>query len=87
MNEDIQLKDNDQPPSLELMISDSSLAVIAGSDTTATIVANVFFNLLANPDAYVRLREEVDQYFPPDVEGEVVNSAKLAEMPYLNAVM
>jgi hypothetical protein len=87
MNEDKQLQESEQPPSLELMISDSSLAVIAGSDTTATIVANIFFNLLSDPSVYARLREEVDKYFPLEAEYNIVDSAKLAEMSYLNAVM
>ena len=48
----------------------------------------VFFSILADPDIYTRLREEVDRYFPLEELGNpILDSAKLADMPYLNAVM
>ena len=62
--------------------------MIAGSDTTSTVLGNVFFNILANAEVYSRLREEVDSYFPAgEAEHVIIDSAKLAQMPYLNAVM
>jgi hypothetical protein len=46
------------------------------------------FNLVAHPEVFSRLREEVDRCLPPGVADEVVvDSALFAEMPYLNAVM
>lgn len=62
------------------------MAIDAGSDTTATELSAVFFFLLSNPDAFHRLRDEVDQEFPIG-EGEPFDTLKLSRMPYLNAVM
>ena len=69
----------------ELVVS-GELAIVAGSDTTSTTLSGVFFYLLTHPRCYARLREEVDEAFPPG-EGEPFDGARLAEMKYLNAVM
>jgi cytochrome P450 len=75
-------------PSLDQVMSDAVLVVIAGSDTTSTILGNIVFNLVSHPEVYLRLREEVDHYFPPgEADDVIIDSAKMAEMPYLNAVM
>lgn len=72
----------------EQIISDASLVLVAGSDTTATALDNILYELLRNPESYSRLRAEVDGYFPPDEHAHpFVDSTKLAEMPFLNAVM
>ena len=60
--------------------------MVAGSDTTATVLSGVFFYLLSNPDTYERLKSEVDEYFPRE-GGDAVSGTVLAEMPFLNAVM
>lgn len=62
------------------------LAIIAGSDTTATVMAAVFYFLLTHREIYQNLREEVDSAFPLG-ESDPFNGAKLADMAYLNAVM
>ena len=61
-------------------------AIIAGADTTSTVLSGLFFNLLSNPSVLERLRKEADKEFPRG-EGEPFDAAKLAGMPYLNAVM
>ena len=49
---------------------------------------NILYELLRNPESYSRLRAEVDGYFPPDEHAHpFVDSTKLAEMSFLNAVM
>ena len=72
-------------PPRELVISDGVLAIIAGSDTTATTLSNVFYSLLSHPEAYQRLQEEVDRYYPPGEDALTPNQH--ASMPYLDAVM
>ena len=62
------------------------LAVVAGSDTTATTLGSIFYYILTHRDTYERLQAEVDTMFPPG-EGDPLEPGKLAEMPYLNAVM
>lgn len=62
------------------------MAIFAGSDTTSTVLAGIFFYLLANRQVFDELRKEVDETFPPG-EGEPFDSTRLSEMPILNAVM
>jgi cytochrome P450 len=72
-----------EKPSRPTVTSDGVLAVIAGSDTTATSLAVLWHYLMLNPTAYKRLQEEIDGYFPPDEEP--LDYAKMARMPFLNA--
>ena len=73
------------PPAKATVISDAGLAIIAGSDTTATVLANLVYCLLAHPDTYARLRAEVDAFYPP--ETNALDPAHLPQMHYLDAVM
>ena len=65
---------------------DGVLAIVAGADTTSSVLAGIFANLLRNRDIYDRLRREVDTTFPPG-EGELFDAAKMCTMQLLNAVM
>jgi cytochrome P450 len=65
--------------------SDGLLAVIAGSDTTATAITVLWYYLILDPPKSDRLRNEVDAYFP---QGEEPSEfARMVNMPYLNACM
>ena len=79
---------DDASPSVAFpeVVSDAGLLIIAGSDTTATVIANVFYYLVRNRDKYQTLKNEVDKEFPAG-GGDATDSLKLAKMPYLNAVM
>ncbi|OCH86875.1 high nitrogen upregulated cytochrome P450 monooxygenase 2 [Obba rivulosa] len=67
------------------VVSDGALAVIAGSDTTSSVLSNVFFYLLKEPAYYKRLQAEVDKFYPP---GEDALSTKHhGDMPFLTAVL
>ncbi|KAL5534887.1 hypothetical protein ACEPAF_2977 [Sanghuangporus sanghuang] len=68
------------------IISDGTLAIIAGSDTTSTTLSGIFYYLLSHPLDYQRLQREIDQSFPPR-EGEPFDVLKLSELPFLNAVI
>ncbi|KAJ3525055.1 hypothetical protein NM688_g8461 [Phlebia brevispora] len=73
------------PPPRHIVIGDGVLALIAGSDTTATVLSNTLWCLLCHPEAYKRLQEEVDKFYPPgedSLDGKYVN-----DMPYLEAVV
>ncbi|KAL5498761.1 hypothetical protein ACEPAH_2116 [Sanghuangporus vaninii] len=74
------------PPTDKEIISDGVLAIIAGSDTTSTTLSGLFYYLLSNPLEYKRLQNEIDTAFPPG-EGDPFDTTKLAEMPFLNAVI
>lgn len=72
-------------PPRPLVISDGLLALVAGSDTTATVLANIFYCLMCYPDAYKRLVAEVDHFYPPGENS--LDSKHLKHMHYLEAVM
>ena len=72
-------------PSRDIVLSDGILAIVAGSDTTATTLSNIFFNLLNHPTAYKLLQEEIDSKYPPGEDA--LNPKHYADMPYLDAVM
>jgi hypothetical protein len=55
------------------------------SDTTSTILANLWCHLLQNPGRYAPLREEVGAAFPSD--DEPTKQQKLSPMSYMNACL
>ncbi|ETW79538.1 cytochrome P450 monooxygenase 1 [Heterobasidion irregulare TC 32-1] len=63
------------------LVQESSLALVAGSDTSGTCLANIFYYLLSNVAAYRTLQSEIDK-----AEMDSTN-ATLAGLPYLNAVI
>ncbi|KAI5120330.1 hypothetical protein M0805_000390 [Coniferiporia weirii] len=73
-------------PPHDLVIENSKLVIVAGSDTTASVLGGLFFHLLSNLDALARLRTELEEAFPPE-EGNTLDFTKLAELPFLNAVI
>lgn len=66
----------------EIVINDGDLVVIAGSDTTKTVLSSLFFYLLSNPEKLAKLREEIDRFYPP---AESLSSKHFQEMSYLDA--
>ncbi|KAG6902649.1 hypothetical protein C0995_013774 [Termitomyces sp. Mi166 len=64
------------------VIADSALTMIAGSDTTATGISNLFYLLLSHPKSLKRLRDEVDSVYQD--EG-ILSSAMHSQLPYLTA--
>ena len=61
------------------------MAIVAGADTTSSVLSSIFYCLLTHPETYGRLRAEVDRFYP--LEEDPFNTTYHAEMPYLNAVM
>ena len=72
--------------SREQGLNDIFSAMVAGADTTSTVLGGLFFYILSNPAVYTTLQQEVDSEFPLG-GGEPFDSVRLAAMPYLNAVM
>jgi cytochrome P450 len=65
---------------------ESNLLLVAGSDTTATTLAGVFYYLLRHPAALEKLRAEIEANFSSWKE---INHAgtSLSSLPYLRAVI
>jgi cytochrome P450 len=66
---------------------ESTLAIVAGADTTSTTLGNAFFYLLQMPGMYDKLRAELDTAAagaPLDIDLE---PKTLAGLPFLNAIM
>jgi cytochrome P450 len=61
------------------------LAIIAGSDTTSSVLTALLYYLLLNPEAYIRLQEEVDSAFTAG--DEPLDAVKLSHMDWLNGCM
>lgn len=66
------------------LVANANLMVIAGSETTATILSGTTYLLLKHPRVMKKLLEEVRGSF---TSAEQINSARLSELKYINAVL
>jgi cytochrome P450 len=69
-------------PSFEDIVQNGTLAIVAGSDTTSSVLTAIIYYLLLNPAAYERLQEEVDSAFPSGEEP--LDTVKLSHLEWLN---
>jgi len=76
-----ELPETDRP-SVDKIAQEGALAIVAGSDTTNSVLASLFYYLLLNPGVYKCLQEEVDSAFK-DGE-EPLDTVKLSHMEWLN---
>ncbi|EKM57284.1 uncharacterized protein PHACADRAFT_254974 [Phanerochaete carnosa HHB-10118-sp] len=68
---------------LDEIIADGILALVAGSDTTATVLSHLCYFMLRHPECAERLHKEIDATFPPGEDP--LDFSRHADMPYLNA--
>lgn len=75
---------------MRIIVSDSLLTLVAGSDTTATTLCAVLCFILSDRRVYEKLRAELDDAFPEgtgdDGRPEIVFD-RLPRLAYLNAVI
>ena len=83
-NKQILRHNDERGMSNEEIKNTSGLLIIAGSETTATLLSGVTFFLLTNPDAYNKAKSEVRQAFQSADEMTLVTTSKL---PYLHACL
>jgi cytochrome P450 len=69
------------------LVTEGSLAIIAGSDTSGLTLANAMFFLLTRPDAHARLRAELDSAAVGAAPESEIDAGTLAELPFLRAVV
>ncbi|KAF7375103.1 High nitrogen upregulated cytochrome P450 monooxygenase 2 [Mycena sanguinolenta] len=72
-----------QKPPLGNVVADGALAIVAGADTTASVLSSLFFLLLSNPKYYEQLQAEIDVHFPPGADP--LDPKPHADMKFLNA--
>ncbi|CAG1974456.1 unnamed protein product [Fusarium graminearum] len=73
------------PPGDKAMEEDARLVIIAGSDTVASAITNVFYHLAKNPDCYQALQDAMWQHFPNG--GSEWTYEKVRAVPYLDWVI
>ncbi|KAI0265058.1 high nitrogen upregulated cytochrome P450 monooxygenase 2 [Gloeopeniophorella convolvens] len=74
---------SEERPAMPSVAANGILAIVAGSDTTSTVLAALFYELVRCPWAYQRLKEEVFREFPPGEEP--LDASRLSQMKWLNA--
>ncbi|EOD43080.1 putative benzoate 4-monooxygenase cytochrome p450 protein [Neofusicoccum parvum UCRNP2] len=65
--------------------SNTDILMVAGSETTATLLSGVTYFLLSNPDAYVKCVAEVRQSFTS--EDDISFRSATAKLPYMLACL
>lgn len=63
------------------------LNVIAGADTTATVIRVAMLHLLSNPPAYHKLQSEIDDAIRDGRASSPVTDPEARQLPYLQAVI
>ncbi|KAH9167157.1 high nitrogen upregulated cytochrome P450 monooxygenase 2 [Lactarius sanguifluus] len=76
-----ELPESERPSPIDVT-KDGQLAIVAGSDTTSSVLTAALYYLLRNPNAYERLQAEVDGAFPSGEEP--LDATKLSQMKWLN---
>ncbi|KKA17624.1 Cytochrome P450 alkane hydroxylase, partial [Rasamsonia emersonii CBS 393.64] len=57
--------------------------LLAGRDTTASLLSSSFFYLARHPRVWTRLREEIIRAFPPTESADTITIERLREVKYL----
>ncbi|KAI0081603.1 high nitrogen upregulated cytochrome P450 monooxygenase 2 [Panus rudis PR-1116 ss-1] len=76
--------ESDPEPNPQI-IAEGNLAIIAGSDTTSSVLTNIIHKLLSHPDAMKKLQDEIDHYYPPHTDS--LDSTHYSQMSYLEAII
>ncbi|KAJ7633027.1 high nitrogen upregulated cytochrome P450 monooxygenase 2 [Roridomyces roridus] len=72
-------------PQISDVAADGVLSIVAGSDTTSTVLAAFIWLLLSHPDVYRRVQAEIDSVYS-DVES-TLDSSKHADLKLLTACL
>ena len=80
----IQRYNDERGMSQEEILGTSGLLIIAGSETTASLLDGATYYLLRNPDVLAKVRDEVRNAFADPGDMTLASTGKL---PYLHAVL
>ena len=69
---------------LRMLQGDAQLIIVAGSDTTASTLTSIFYELVRLPDGVSRLRREITDM---QQAGKQVSNKNLQNLPFLNGVI
>ena len=78
-------KEGSLPPAgieRDLLMADARLLIVAGSDTTSTLMSHLFCHLCQNPQSMEKIRAEVSPFI---TEGCEVKNVDLQNLEYLNS--
>ena len=70
----------------DVLVATAIIFMMAGYDTTATLLSYGSYALAKNPEAQTRLQEEVDEAFA-EAEGEFPDYSVIQGLPYLDMVV
>ncbi|KAK8011892.1 hypothetical protein PG989_000152 [Apiospora arundinis] len=73
-----------QPLSFEKLVANSELLVVAGSETTASLLSGAIYFLTLNPQSRTKLADEVRSAYENETDIDLLNTQNLT---YLNAVV
>ncbi|KAK8046410.1 hypothetical protein PG996_014474 [Apiospora saccharicola] len=73
------------------ILSETTLQMVAGADTTASVISVILLYLMTHPRVYAKLQSEIDDAFlkpnASSADGEVISDADARKLPYLQAVI
>ncbi|KAK8136687.1 cytochrome P450 monooxygenase [Apiospora sp. TS-2023a] len=73
------------------ILSETTLQMVAGADTTASVISVILLYLMTHPRVYGKLQSEIDDAFlitnTNSADGEVISDADARKLPYLQAVI
>lgn len=69
---------------MEKLFMNASVLIVAGSETTATVLAGVTFLLLRHPEKLARLKDEVRNAFE---SADDITMAKASQLDYMLACL
>lgn len=76
--------EKEKPPLMNEVVADALLAIVAGADTTSVALTNFFWFILANPEHYKRVQEEVFSVYGED---SATDLSKHSELKYTSACL
>ena len=82
----LQLEKKSKSVDEDVLVATAMIFMMAGYDTTATLLSYGSYALAKNPEVQTKLQEEVDEAFA-DADGEFPDYSTIQALPYLDMVV